>query len=473
MAYDATKPENAGYLSGAPDELRTNFEGLKGDQIVDAGTVKGLTPGNANGNIPVSNGVENVNLNAGMVNGKTAADFAPKAHAHDAATSSSDGFETAAEHNKLAGIAEGAEVNQNAFSSVKVGDTTIQADSKTDTLEIASGANIAFIPDVVNDRVTIAVTGKVGSAAQADSAGYASSAGSAPANGGYAAGCTAEYISGGSQIPSYYGSNKLRLSMLMTTWGWADCLWMSGYGGDDVKLSNQLVFSKYGVRAGFRLQNYDSNTWGTLYEFIHSGNIGNQSVNYATTAGSAPANGGNADTARGATANIFSVKGTTANPPSYRFDMSDVVANDFYMSSDGTVRLVDYTHAVYRPFRAAEIYSNDKQVATVDQVTSIVASGSGTNYYWRKWSNGDIEQFVYIPAANVGGGNANTYNITFPLKFPNKVIAVLASIANVGNQSGQMTSNAYNWSLSGFVFEMYNPQGNVNTAGGVCHAIGN
>lgn len=60
--------------------------------------------------------------------------------------------------NKLDGIASGAEVNQNAFSNVKVGSTTIAADSKTDTLELAAGSNITLTPDATNDKVTIAAT---------------------------------------------------------------------------------------------------------------------------------------------------------------------------------------------------------------------------------------------------------------------------------------------------------------------------
>lgn len=50
------------------------------------------------------------------------------------------------------------EVNQNAFSNVKVGSTTIAADSKTDTLELAAGSNVTLTPDATNDKVTIAAT---------------------------------------------------------------------------------------------------------------------------------------------------------------------------------------------------------------------------------------------------------------------------------------------------------------------------
>lgn len=65
---------------------------------------------------------------------------------------------TTTEKNKLAGIAAGAEVNQNAFSNVKVGSTTVAADGKIDTLELVAGDNITLTPDATNDKVTIIAT---------------------------------------------------------------------------------------------------------------------------------------------------------------------------------------------------------------------------------------------------------------------------------------------------------------------------
>ena len=50
-----------------------------------------------------------------------------------------------------------AEVNQNAFSNITVGSTTIAADTKTDTLTLA-GSNITLTPDTANDKVTIGIT---------------------------------------------------------------------------------------------------------------------------------------------------------------------------------------------------------------------------------------------------------------------------------------------------------------------------
>ena len=63
---------------------------------------------------------------------------------------------TTAEKDKLSGIAAGAEVNQNAFSKITVGSTTVEADSKTDTLTLVAGSNVTITPDATNDSVTIA-----------------------------------------------------------------------------------------------------------------------------------------------------------------------------------------------------------------------------------------------------------------------------------------------------------------------------
>ena len=65
---------------------------------------------------------------------------------------------TTAEKNKLSGIEAGAEVNQNAFSSVKVGTDTIQADTKTDTLTLVAGSNVQLAADTATDTVTISAT---------------------------------------------------------------------------------------------------------------------------------------------------------------------------------------------------------------------------------------------------------------------------------------------------------------------------
>lgn len=66
---------------------------------------------------------------------------------------------TTTEKTKLNGIAEGAQVNQDAFSNVKVGNITVSADTTTDTLEIEAGTGISVTGDATNDKVTITNSG--------------------------------------------------------------------------------------------------------------------------------------------------------------------------------------------------------------------------------------------------------------------------------------------------------------------------
>lgn len=75
-------------------------------------------------------------------------------------TGATNGLMTAADKQKLNGIASGAEVNQNAFSNVKVGSTTVAADTKKDTLEIVAGGATTITADSTNDKITISSTDK-------------------------------------------------------------------------------------------------------------------------------------------------------------------------------------------------------------------------------------------------------------------------------------------------------------------------
>lgn len=73
------------------------------------------------------------------------------------ATTTQDGLMSKEDKATLDGlVAGGGEPNQNAFSNIKVGNTTIEADAKTDTLEIVAGANMSITPDASGDKVTIA-----------------------------------------------------------------------------------------------------------------------------------------------------------------------------------------------------------------------------------------------------------------------------------------------------------------------------
>lgn len=68
---------------------------------------------------------------------------------------------TAYTHSQAAHAPSNAEKNQNAFSNVKVGSTTVAADSATDTFEIAAGVGISVAGDATNDKVTITNSGVI------------------------------------------------------------------------------------------------------------------------------------------------------------------------------------------------------------------------------------------------------------------------------------------------------------------------
>jgi len=72
-----------------------------------------------------------------------------------AATTSAAGVMSAADKTKLDGVASGAQVNQNAFSTIAVsGQTSVAADSATDTLTFVGGTGVTITTDAVTDTVT-------------------------------------------------------------------------------------------------------------------------------------------------------------------------------------------------------------------------------------------------------------------------------------------------------------------------------
>lgn len=93
------------------------------------------------------------------------------------------------------------------------------------------------------------------------------------------------YIGGGNEKPNnpLFGPGKMRLQMLSGSNlgignSWNDVLWASSYAGGDVKLSTALILSKDSDYVGFVKQNFDSASWGTPREILHSANHQNYSV---------------------------------------------------------------------------------------------------------------------------------------------------------------------------------------------------
>lgn len=347
MAHDPNFPANDSFLADFPPQLRAEILSLINDTIVNAGLLNGLKSGNGQGNIPVSNGVENKGLNAEKVGGSLPSAFAPAAHGHTVATGSSSGFMANTDKAKIDTIATSAEVNQMAFSNVLIKGVTIQADSKTDTLEIVEGANITLTPDAVNDRMTIAVSGKVVSAGTADTAGACTGnsvtststpllsalgnyvwTGTTPAT-SYPQGVQASFVQADSVFPSYgsvlnvntyggcsgalqlyvpYGSAyggthlKARMSDLSASGTWTalkDIAWTSDIPtvfpatGGTAQNSNQLTVGGSATTFNWSGQDgqpswlWGGNAPGNMYVY----NPANFNVNYAKSAGSVPWSG--------------------------------------------------------------------------------------------------------------------------------------------------------------------------------------
>lgn len=76
-------------------------------------------------------------------------------HANKSILDATEASYTTSDKNKLTGIEAGAQVNQNAFTNVKVGAITVIADSATDTLEIVAGTNVTIVADTATDKLTI------------------------------------------------------------------------------------------------------------------------------------------------------------------------------------------------------------------------------------------------------------------------------------------------------------------------------
>lgn len=71
------------------------------------------------------------------------------------ATTASAGLMGAADKSKLDGITAGAEVNQNAISTLVAGSTNVTANSKTAAVTLTSGSNITITGDNATKKVTI------------------------------------------------------------------------------------------------------------------------------------------------------------------------------------------------------------------------------------------------------------------------------------------------------------------------------
>jgi len=113
----------------------------------------------------------------------------------------------------------------------------------------------------------------------------------------------------------------------------------AGIGGGCEAYRLQVQGNYYGNSLYFRNRNGDNSTWGDWREIIHSGNIGSQSVNYASSSG-------NADTVDNEHASAFAHRETDENLIAHGNEFN------FVPSGYGTVEAHSSTD-VYFNFRTA------------------------------------------------------------------------------------------------------------------------
>lgn len=108
-------------------------------------------------------------------------------------------------------VATGGEANQDAYSNIKVGSTTLAATSKTDTVAFAGGTNISVVGSTASGNKSVSFSHAVPTGAAAKTAGFYKFATDST---GHATGLTAVAAS---DITALIGAHSLTLSKTNAT----------------------------------------------------------------------------------------------------------------------------------------------------------------------------------------------------------------------------------------------------------------
>jgi hypothetical protein len=439
MAFDVNKPADNQTIAAGPADIRENLRALKEDKVVNAQKVMDLSPGNTSGNIPVANGNLCVNLNAEKLGGNLASGFATAGHTHAAATTSSNGLMLNTDKAKLNGIAVGAEVNQNAFSNILVGTTTIKADGKTDTLELAAGANIAITPDVANDRVTIAVSGTVDIAKNANALGSLD-VGQFVHTCGEATGDWDNY-----RRPGMYTVDELtadKSNYPAGAYAWGTLVVFRGCSGDSRGVG-QLYLSHGGsqmfYRGGFTTGRWDS--WKQIATV--DGNIATatklqttRTINGVSFDGSAnisinaPANGGTSGACSGNAATASKLQ--TARSINLTGDATGNVTFDGSANVAINTTVPNLISHGKKLFLSSGIFVVPYKVTEL-WVTMTGGGGGGTSYRVQ------VGQYEYETRYTTGGSGASIFCQSLTVK-PGESINVTVGVAGDAGKSGSTSS---------------------------------
>ena len=206
---------------------------------------------------------------------------------------------------------------------------------------------------------TVIHSGNIGS----QSVNYATSAGSATS----ASYLPPKYDGGDKPNPQSYFNENIGAKVAMTrhatiggTTAWFDTLWINGYAGGDVPNMVALTTIRNGTpRAFLSAQSNRSTTYGTYYELISSYNIASQSVNYATSSGTA-------NSPRGFSFSDRSSNDWTGVPGTFITDWSHSSGADIMFKNDGA-KLNVITDG--RFYQGIDVYGSSKRVLDEYDIT--------------------------------------------------------------------------------------------------------
>jgi Phage tail fibre repeat len=243
------------------------------------------------------------------------------------ATTTANGLMAAADKSKLDGISPSADVNQNAFSNVVVGATTIAADTQTDTLTLAATAPITITPDATNDKVTFDISNATTAADGAMSAADKTKLdGIAPSANNYVHPTT----TGNKHIPAGGAANQF------LEWS-ADgtAVWSTIAGSQIVEdASNRLVTDTEKADWNAKLEDDSASRLSFLVEMVTAQSIGAAVMTKVAYKGAASGRG----TAQWSTT---SYRFTAPKTGVYsigccvRFDLSQYTAGELYLYKNG------------------------------------------------------------------------------------------------------------------------------------------
>ena len=228
---------------------------------------------------------------------------------------------------------------------------------------------------------------------------YSTSAGSATS----ASYLPPKYDGGDKPNPQSYFNENIGAKVAMTryatiggTTSWFDTLWINGYAGSDVPNMVALTTIRNGTpRAFLSAQSSRSTTYGTYYELISSYNIASQSVNYATSSGTA-------NSPRGFSFSDRSSNDWTGVPGTFITDWSHSSGADIMFKNDGA-KLNVITDG--RFYQGIDVYGSSKRVLDEYDITHTT------------WGNADTLDGYHYNTLYTSIGDwiskvGNTYTIT-------------------------------------------------------------